>query len=315
MLSTLDRRLAEFAAAQHGVFRRAQAHEIDMNDRRLQARVTRGALERLSPDVFRIAGVPSSWHQELLAAAWAGGPDCCVSHRSAAALHSFEGFRRGIVEVVHHQRRDYRSTPGIIVHVTSVLDACDRAMVGAIPVTTPVRTLIDLGAVLRSDRLEEALDGAERDGHVDRFELIKRHAEIRQSGRNGVGVLAELLDSRHATAEMPQSVLERRMLRLLTRAGLAEPTCQLRVPRADGRTAFLDLAYPQIRLGIELDGQAWHSTKRQRQRDHERQNQVLLSDWKILRFTYEDVTQRPEHVANLVRHALVTGAARYPVSA
>ena len=87
MLSDLDRRLAEFASAQYGLIKRSQAHEIEMDDRRLQRRVTRGALERLSPNVFRIAGASSSWHQRLLAAAWAGGDDCCVSHRSAAALH------------------------------------------------------------------------------------------------------------------------------------------------------------------------------------------------------------------------------------
>ena len=203
----------------------------------------------------------------------------------------------------------------MIVHVTSVLDAADRGMVGPIPVTNPVRTLIDLGAVLRIDRLEETLDSAERDGHVDRSQLITRHAQIRQSGRNGVGVLAELLDHRHATDAMPQSVLERRMLRLLEGANLPRPQCQLRVPRADGRVAFLDLAYPEIRLGIELDGHAWHSTVRQRQRDNERQNQVVMADWKILRFTYNDVAERPEYVANEVRRALVTGAARYPVPA
>jgi hypothetical protein len=169
--------------------------------------------------------------------------------------------------------------------------------------------------VVRIERLEEALDAAERDGHVDRFQLIKRHAEIRQSGRNGVGVLAELLDTRHATAKTPQSVLERRMLRLIVGAGLPEPECQLRVPRADGRTAFLDLAYPQTRLGIELDSHAWHATRRQRQRDHERQNEVVMSDWTILRFTYDDVTHRPEYVVNLVRRALVTGAARHPIPA
>ena len=79
-------------------------------------------------------------------------------------------------------------------------------------------------------------------------------------------------------------------------------------PRADGRVAFLDFAYPQIRLGIELDGHAWHATARQRQRDHERQNQVVIADWTILRFTFEDVSRRPEYVTTLVRRALVAGA-------
>jgi very-short-patch-repair endonuclease len=313
MPASPDHRLAQLASSQYGVFTRTQAHTERISDRMLQLRVRRGTLDRVARDVYRIAGAPPSWHQEILTAALAGGPDCCVSHRAAAALHEYDGCRPDIVEVVHHQRRDYRVPPAgsaVIVHTTSVLDPIDRTMWGPIPVTTPVRTLIDLGAVIRIDRLEEALDSAERDGKIDRFDLITRHEQIRQSGRNGVGLLALLLEARAHHAATPQSVLERRMLRLLTAAGLPEPECQVRVPRGDGRFAYLDFAYVPVHLGIELDGHAWHATALQRQRDHERQNQVVVSDWTVLRFTYDDVVKRPEYVATLVRRALVAGASR-----
>jgi very-short-patch-repair endonuclease len=310
-----DRSLAQLALPQFGVFTRAQANAVDVSNEKLQARVKRGSIERLSRDVFAIAGAPPSWHQRLLAAAWGGGDDCCVSHRAASALHSYDGFQSGIVEVVHHQRRDYRVAPGAIVHVTSVLDACDRTTWGPIPVTTPIRTLIDLGAVVPIERLEEALDSAERNGLVDRDALSIRLDQIRQSGRNGVGPLAELLEGRAAQAETPRSVLERRMLRLLAAADLPEPRCQVRVPRGDGRVAFLDFAYPAVRIGLELDGHAWHATPRQRQRDHERQNMVVIADWTILRFTYGDVANRPEYVAAVVRQALLAGATRRDIPA
>jgi very-short-patch-repair endonuclease len=315
MLVTKDRQLARLADAQHGVFKRSQAREIDVSDRMLQLRARRGTLERVSREVFRVAGAPVTWHQRLLAAAWSGGPECCVSHRAAAKLHGFDGFRTEIVEILHPQRRDFRGGAGMTVHVSSALDPIDRTWFGPIPVTSAVRTLIDLGAVVSIDRLEEALDSADRSGTIDRLELIARHAAIRQSGRNGVGPLAVLLDTRASHLGTPQSVLERRMLRLLTRAGLPEPRCQARVVRADGRVAFLDFAYTDIRLGIELDGHAWHATTRQRQRDHERQNQVVTADWTILRFTFADVSRRPEHVAAVVRRALLAGAARRPLPA
>jgi len=310
-----DRRLANLAEPQFGLFRRDQAHAERVSDRMLQSRVRRGTLDRLSRHVFRIAGAPRSWEQDLLAAAWSGGPDCCVSHRAAAALHHFDGFPPGIVEVVHHQRQDYRSHGDVIVHVTSVLDDADRMYIGPIPVTTPARTLIDLGAVVPIERVEEAFDSAQRKGTVDAATVATRHAEIRQSGRNGVGPLATILEKREALDELPQSVLERRMLRLLERAGLPRPECQVRVPRADGRVAFLDFAYPNVRVGIEMDGHAWHSTPAQRQRDHERQNQVVNADWSILRFTFDDVTQRPEYVETTVRQALISGSGRYASSA
>ncbi len=313
-----DQRLALLAHRQYGVFTRSSARAAGVTDRMLKTRVTNGSLERVSRYVFRVAGAPSTWHQRLLIAAWSGGDDCHVSHRAAAALHGFDGFRTEIVEVVHPQLRDYRGrcgVAGITVHASSDLDPCDRTFVGPIPVTNPVRTLIDLGAVVRPERLEEALDGAIRDGHVQLDALTARHRELRRSGRNGVGPLARLLDDEEARAAAPQSVLERRFLRLLTAAGLPRPETQVRVPRADGRAAFLDVAYPAVRLGIELDGHAWHATACQRANDHERQNLVVLANWTILRFTYDDVAHRRDYVASVVRRALVACAARRSIAA
>jgi hypothetical protein len=169
--------------------------------------------------------------------------------------------------------------------------------------------VIDLGAVLPIDQLEEALDSAIRKGLVDLRALTERHAAIRRSGRNGVGPLAQLLETRDALENVPQSVLERRMLRLLGRAGLPRPECQVRVRRSDGRVAYLDFAYSRTRVGIELDGMAWHSTATQRQRDHQRQNEVVIADWTILRFTYADVMHRPEYVESVVRRALLAASA------
>jgi very-short-patch-repair endonuclease len=309
MKLTPDRRLAHLAASQFSVFTRAQAHDFGVTDRMLRTRVRNGTLQRHSTEVLGITGASSSWQQALLVGAWTGGPDCCVSVRAAAALHGFDTFAPGIVEVTHHQRRDYRVAPGCIVHVTSVLDDIDRTTIGPIPVTTPARTLIDLGAVVSIDRLEEALDSAIRKGTVDLHELTARHAAIRQSGRNGVGPLARLLETRSAIDTVPQSVLERRFMRLLDRAGLPQPERQVKVRRADGRVAYLDFAYSLIRIGIELDGLAWHSTATQRQRDHERQNEVVITDWAILRFTYQDVMHRPEYVESVVRRALLRAAA------
>ena len=315
MPATPDHRLAQLARAQYGLFTRSQAPANEISNRMLQICVARHARTPLT------RRLPNRGHARQLASAT---PRRGVARRARLLRLASRGRRAArlrrvsseVVEVIHHQRRDYRDSSGVIVHTTSVLDSCDRTSLGPIPVTTPVRTLIDLGAVVRPDRLEEALDSAERDGHVDRFELATRHAQIRQSGRNGVGPLALLLDDSWLRASAPRSVLERRMLRLLSAAGLPEPECQVRVPRADGRVAFLDLAYPEVQLGIELDGHAWHATALQRQRDHERQNQVVVvSDWTILRFTYADVSSRPEHVAALVRHALFAGASSRSIPA
>jgi very-short-patch-repair endonuclease len=165
-----------------------------------------------------------------------------------------------------------------------------------------LRTLLDLGAVVHQHRLEEALDSAERDGLVDREDLRCTLAIVRCQGRSGVGPLATLLE--HRRGQQPRSVLERKMLRLLETHQLPRPLCQYRVVRPDGALADLDFAYPKERIGIEVDGHVGHATRRQRRNDYRRSNQVVLDDWRMLRFDYADVTRRADYVAETVRAAL-----------
>ena len=88
------------------------------------------------------------------------------------------------------------------------------------------------------------------------------------------------------------------MLRLLAAHGLPVPVCQYPVTRRDGRTAYLDFAYPDRRVAIEVDGNGSHATPAARSADNERSNQ--LPDWRFVRFTYEDVTGRGNAVAATV---------------
>ena len=59
------------------------------------------------------------------------------------------------------------------------------------------------------------------------------------------------------------------------------------------RTGFiLDFAFPEKRLGIEVDGEHWHSTGKQKRRDNFRTHILHRGGWKIIRFPeakiYED---------------------------
>jgi hypothetical protein len=119
----------------------------------------------------------------------------------------------------------------------------DRCHVGVIPATSPLRTIIDLAAVASIEQVEEALDGAERDGKVNRRALEERLSQLRASGRNGVGAIAAMLERRTAVRQLPTSVLERRFRRILERRGLPQPVAQHEVTRTDGGTA-----YPRLRV-------------------------------------------------------------------
>jgi hypothetical protein len=236
-----------------------------------------------------------------MAACLAAGPGAAASHRSAGALHHFDGFSPDVVEITVPQgRRDVRMD-GVIVHSSAYWDDVDRTNVDGVPVTTPERTLCTLAAVVDERRVESALDSAERDGTVTREAVVEAHADVRERGRNGVAAIGRLLEKRAELLGTPHSVLERRFIRILEDHGIALPACQVPIRRPDGRMAYVDAAYPDLRLGIELDGNVAHATPQQRAADNVRASQLALGGIDLVRFTYEQVLHEPEMVASTVR--------------
>jgi very-short-patch-repair endonuclease len=109
---------------------------------------------------------------------------------------------------------------------------------------------------------------------------------------------------RRRIERVPRSVLERRMLRLLARAGLPAPTIRHWVHLSPTIKYELDFAYVDLRLGLESDGHGSHATRRQRAADNVRQARLEDAGWKIRRFTYEQVMYEPGVVAAMVRSVL-----------
>jgi len=220
-------------------------------------------------------------------------------HRCGAARIRFAA---GVVEVlvpmqVRRRRRN------VIVHHTRSLEKSDRTKAGLIPVTTKARTLIDLGAVAPPNAVEEAFDGAQRDGGVRQRDVERRYADLRVRGRNGIGAMTQIL-ARRAGAAVPRSVLERETLRLLVSGGLPAPVVGHRVELNDGTRYELDFAYPAAKLAIEVDGHGSHATRRQRAADNVRANALSDVPWRIRRFTYEQVLYDSAAVIHAVRLAL-----------
>lgn len=73
----------------------------------------------------------------------------------------------------------------------------------------------------------------------------------------------------------------------------------------------LDLAFVHERIAVEVDGWAWHSDVERFRADRRRQNALVLAGWTVLRFTWDDLTNRPEQVVAQIQAALA-GAANSP---
>ena len=283
------------ARGQYGLITWSQLLELGVSSSSIRRLVERGALIRVFPGVYRLAGAPATWHQRLLAAVLAAGPEAAASHRAGAHLW---GVWDGEPEVeISVPRRQAIRLPGVIVHRTR--DPMRIHIRQGIRVTTPMRVAVDLGAVVSAEVVETVLDRAEIARLFTVAAVEWELAAVARPGRRGAGPLRTVLDRRALLDSPPDGMLEPRFARLLKQAGLPPAVFQLRVGRYE-----IDFAYPELMIAIEVDGYGPHASRRAFQSDRDRQNVLVGRGWMVLRFTWADVVRRPDHVARVIRSAI-----------
>ncbi len=68
---------------------------------------------------------------------------------------------------------------------------------------------------------------------------------------------------------------------------------------------FVDVAFPDRMLAVEIDGMAFHRDAETFQRDRRRRNDLIALGWTVLNYTWADLTERPGgYVVERVRQAL-----------
>lgn len=303
MSPDIQRAIAERARTQLGLVTTAQIAEVGSPDlpRRLRAA---GRLEPVGHRTLRIAGAPPGHDQLVLAACLDTGGT--ASHRTAAALHGLHGFDPGPVEVTVGRASYHGRHPLATIHTTTNLPVDDLVQVGPIPATSVARTFLGLAALVPSvpeEKVRTAIGVAARDGLVSDAWLWWRLERLRCRGRNGVTVLERILRDR-ASLGLTESWLEQRFLELLLEHGLPAPEVQRRVRHRGSFVGRVDLAYEPVRLAIELEGYAHHSTREDRARDEGRRNRLIVAGWTVMVFTYDQVVRDPLEVVATVRAAL-----------
>src|SRR3954454_634415 len=274
---TADAVISRLAGLRHGVVRRATLTAAGLTRGEIDSRIARGALHRVHRGVYAVGHRSLSAEGRWLAAVLACGPGSVLSHTSATALWKIAEERGGPHVTAPHRLRP----PAVVAH-EGRLTGADVTIRAGIPVTSPARTLADLAHSLDDQDLERVMREAQFRG------LFNRQAIRDALTRRPSVQLRELLDDLNPT----QSALEDAFLRLCRRHGIPKPHAQFR----DGRRRP-DFVWPDARLVVELDSWSAHSTPHAFQADRTQSNAVQLAGWTILRFTYRDVTRRPQLVA------------------
>jgi hypothetical protein len=200
------------------------------------------------------------------------------------------------VTIPRAERRPHRSE--LRFH-TTVLASEDVADIGGLELTTVARTLVDLCRCEERFRAVWAVERALAREMVSAEELAAALGRCR-----GVPGVARARGCVAAARPLSGSPLETAGRLALVDDGLAEPEVQLPITRADGRDAWVDLAYREQRVGLEFDGRSEHGMETAVFEDRDRQNQIVLRDLTIIRFSWFDVFRRRPAYLRTVRGAI-----------
>jgi hypothetical protein len=174
-------------------------------------------------------------------------------------------------------------------------------------VTSAAETLLDLGGVVSIAQVRDALDRGIANRVVTPMDAL---AELRRRG--GIGVrgtapLRALLDASGVSGSHHPSVLEAKTRRLIKRAGLPQPECEL-VAGVNGEYR-LDFVWPELMLVVEVDGWMYHSSFEAFHCDKTRKNALTIGGMCFLNYTWIHVTRTPRTVIEEIRIAYAARSA------
>ncbi|HEY3717601.1 MAG TPA: type IV toxin-antitoxin system AbiEi family antitoxin domain-containing protein [Jatrophihabitantaceae bacterium] len=278
----------DLARRQAGVVSRRQLARCGVSEDRIDGLVRRRELLELLPGVYAARPAESSTRQRLWTAQlWSGG---VISHRSAAALWKLPVGPLTTVHVTVADRRYRRSVPCVHTHRVP-LGRLHHLRFDGLRVTDRTRTVIDLLRIESLSVARDLFDRALQRGWLTEYDL---DADLRAgTGRTGNGQIRRLLGDLEPGAHAES---ERRLHRLLRRADLAGWTPQY-VVRLPSGVRYLDVAFPEHRLAVEVDGRRTHGDGSDRfEDDRVRQNELIAAGWRVLRVTWAMLTRHPDAV-------------------
>lgn len=280
--------LARFASRQHHVVSTAQLHRLGWSKDGIRHLVATERLFRVHTGVFAVARRELSREGRWMAAVLASPVGAALSHISAAVLWELLQHDSPRPHVLIPSGGTSRGPRGVHLHRSSDFIEDGVEVRDAIPVTTPLRTLLDLSrSRLPARSLDAAVRQAARLHHVDLQQL---------RGKPRLDRIVRLYDPLIGLTESDFEVL---FVTLCKRYRLPAPTPQLRF--GDLRA---DFAWPRHRLAVECDSRRWHDNDVNFLTDRRKERVIRAAGFDLLRFTWAEVVHEPGRVAAELRATL-----------
>jgi len=280
---------------QEGVITLDQALSAGLSKRQIEGRIGRGEWRRPYRAVFIDNSAPVTPMQAVTAASFAS---CgLASHRLCLWLWNVrQQTAPDALEFSVPYDRNLHLAGVKVYRIKKMPPACRR---GVVPVTSPMRGLLDTAAVapeIVQDAMVRAFSA--RLFTPNALESEMERASVK--GKPGISALRAALKDLGVGRYTP-SELERRARRLFRACGLPAP--QIEVVFGKHGEYRLDFFWPEADLVVEVDGWSIHATPMARRRDFRKQNRIVIGNHWILRYDWVDVVEDPDRTAAEIREA------------
>lgn len=217
-----------------------------------------------------------------------------VAGFGAAALHGSKWVDPSITIDLYHDNR--HRLAGLCTRSEPVSER-DITVLNGIPVTTPVRTALDLACWYPVMRAVSAIDALARATELN-IGRVEAHAD-QVHGRRGIARARRALELVDAGAQSPK---ESWLRTLLVQAGLPRPQTQIAIHDEYGNAVFyLDMGWEDLKIAVEYDGDHHRTRRSQYSYDIRRSELLARRGWLVIRVTAVDSR---EGILRRVRDAL-----------
>lgn len=283
-------RWEDVARRQGGVIARQQLVPI-MGEDAIDGLIRRRDLTIVQPDVYRDRATPSMRLGDYWAAVlWSGG---WLSHGSAGQVWRVPLLDPTQVQVTVRDLADRKpGGRGIKVHRVQCPEY-DVTTHDGLPITTRDRTVIDMLGRMESSKGRVLLGEALEKEWVELWQLDRRLVDGRgRAGNVRIRTLRAEADPNW------KSEFERRFIALLRQGGFTGWEPQFAITLRSGAVVHVDIAFPEQKLIVELDGWAWHGRERFG-KDRKRWRGGVAVGWRVVQFTWDDLDHPARTLAEL----------------
>jgi hypothetical protein len=282
--------LAALAGRQHGVVSIRQLRRLGYSQASAELAAASGHLHRIHRGVYAVGHANLTQLGLCLGGVLASGPGALLSHYSAGWLLGLTAMRPIPVHVTAPVPRKRRA--GLRIHHSRTLVDADRLLEQRIPVASVPRTALDLAAGVRFRTLRRIVRRAEE---LRVFDLAAFHSVLaRNSGHRGAPALRRAL-APYEPPRFTRSEFEREFVVGIEAAGLPRPSANFVIAGHE-----LDVYWPELRFGVELDVYATHGAHDPFEEDRLRDEDLKLAGVEVTRVTARRFEREPARVVERI---------------